>query len=139
MNTTLESKQQKIIETFTIQNEKNCKTDNKQLLATTETGKKLRITFFENPIKLGKKYLIVGDSGYCEKKFTRLFQTKYQDVYFGDTLRADLMQRYKDFTSLSKDGIIKLPIAIEIDRKNNQIKLKTRDYNNKAALIGGAK
>lgn len=134
--TTITKPKSKIIESFTIQNEKNCKTDNKQLLATTETGKKLRITFFENPIKLGKKYLIVGDSGYCEKKFTRLFQTKYQDVYFGDTLRNDLMKGYKDYTYISRDGIVKLPIKIIIDKNNQKITIETRDKDNNPALIG---
>jgi len=138
MITTLTKNQQKIIETFTIQNERNCKTDNKQLLATTESGKKLRITFYNKPYYIGKKksYLVVGDSGLSETKFTKLFKTNYPNVYFGDTLNANLVKDYNQWTYETTDGLKKLPIAIIIDRERNQIRLTTRDKSNKAALMG---
>ncbi len=139
MITTLQKNQHKIIETFTIQNERDCKTGSKQIEAITESGKKLRITFYENPIKLGKSYLIIADSAYCEVHFSRLFQTKYPDVYFGDVLRADITEKYYSYTHINKKGMRELPIAIKIDRKNNQIVIGTRDKSNKAAQIGGAK
>jgi len=137
MTNTLTKNQHKIIETFTIQNEKDCKTGSKQIEAITESGKNIRITFYKEPDKSVKNYLIVADSAYCEVHFSRLFQTKYPNVYFGDVLRADMTEKYFDYTYIDKKGMRKLPIAIKIDRKNNQIVLGTRDKSNKAAQIEG--
>ena len=124
-----------LIQTYQIQKEKECQTTNKQIIATDFTGNKLRITLFSNPKDIGK-YKIVGDSGLNEKKFTKLFKTTSENVFFGDTLRQDLINQFKSYVITTKDGTKKLNIKLTIDYSSQEIRLETRENNNSLAKVG---
>lgn len=122
----------KIIRSFQITKKSICKTGNTQIAGIDETGHKIRVTLFsKDNIKRIGSYIIAGDTGLNEKKLTKLFKTSDNNIFYGDTVRTDIIKGFNAYTVTTKDGIKKLNIRLIIS--DQTIIISTRDTDNSKA------
>lgn len=128
----IQKTESKIIKTFQITKKTPCQTGNSQIVGIEENGTKIRVTLFT--LKTEKRignYIICGDTGLNEKKLTKLFKTSDKNVFYGDTIRPDIIKGFNAYTVKTKDGVKKLNIKITINQET--IIISTRDNDNSKA------